>query len=312
MELRHLRYFVAVVEQKGFREASRHLHVVQPAITKTISNLEEELGVKLFTRNGRSIQLTPQGDVFYRETLRTLEQSDRAAEAAQRAGRGETGILTLGCCSLATCGFLPAIVKEYKRLFPGVKLVFREMTPPQQEKAFEQGRIDLGITRPPFTNRLSDALSSRTIIREPLIVALPEAHDHAGSRIKLEALSCERLIVHHREGAPSVYDAILSLFHERGLVAKIEYESDNMQTVLMLVAAEQGVSILPMVCASNSKVEGVRFCRLQPDDYRAELVVAWPKRSESPARDAFLDLIGNRRKEIDLQTKRILECVSMK
>lgn len=74
-----------------------------------------------------------------------------------------------------------------------------------------------------------------------------------------------------------------------------------MRTVLMLVAAEQGVAILPMVCALNSKVEGVRFCRLQRDDYRAELVIVWPKRSESPARDAFLDLIGNRRKEIDLQ-----------
>lgn len=115
MESRHLRYFVAVVEQLGFREASRKLHVAQPSISLTISNLEQEIGVKLFERNGRSVQLTPQGEVFYKETLRTLEQTERATEAAQRAARGETGVLTLGFCSVAAYSFLLVLVKQYKQ-----------------------------------------------------------------------------------------------------------------------------------------------------------------------------------------------------
>src|ERR1700761_889536 len=89
VELRHLRYFVAVVECKGFREASRKLHIAQPAISTTLTNLEAEIGVKLFVRAGRSVQLTPEGEIFYSETVRTLKQSDHAVEAAQRAGRGE-------------------------------------------------------------------------------------------------------------------------------------------------------------------------------------------------------------------------------
>ena len=102
MELRHLRYFVAVAERKGFREASRFLNISQPAISKTLTQLEQELGVELFARSGRTVRLTAQGEVFYKE--RTLRQADHAAEAAQRAARGEFGTLTLAFCSVATRG----------------------------------------------------------------------------------------------------------------------------------------------------------------------------------------------------------------
>jgi DNA-binding transcriptional LysR family regulator len=122
VELRHLRYFVAVAERKGFREASRFLHVTQPAISKTLTQLEQELGVELFARSGRTVRLTAQGEVFYKETLRTLQQTDHAAEAAQRAARGECGTLTLAVCSVASYGFLPRMVQQYKEIQPGVQL----------------------------------------------------------------------------------------------------------------------------------------------------------------------------------------------
>ncbi|WP_433964150.1 LysR family transcriptional regulator [Tunturiibacter gelidiferens] len=102
MELRHLRYFAAVAEQKGFREASCFLHISQPAISKTLTQLERELGIELLALSGRTVRLTPQGAVFCHETLRTLKQSDHAAEAAQLAAHGEIGTLTLGFCSVAT------------------------------------------------------------------------------------------------------------------------------------------------------------------------------------------------------------------
>jgi DNA-binding transcriptional LysR family regulator len=306
MELRHLRYFVAVAQHKGFREASRLLNVSQPAISKTVTQLEQELGLKLFAPAGRTVRLTPQGEVFFEETLRTLRQSDHAIEAAQRAARGETGTLTLGFCSVATAGFLPTIIRQYRELLPGVRLLLREMTPPQQEAAFSRGDIDIGITRPPFTRKLARELNVKTILREPLVVAIPATHPNRGKKIKLESLSDEPFILIHREGAPTVYDAILGMCQKRGFAPKVAYESDMMQTTFTLVAGGQGVAIVPM-CTLNLRPEGVRFLRLQPDEYRADLVLAWPRTLQSTVLHPFVNLVEQERKEIGNQAARMLE-----
>ena len=204
MELRHLRYFVAVAERMGFREASRFLHVTQPAISRTLTQLEQELGIELFARSGRTVRLTAQGEVFYKETLRTLQQADHAAEAAQRAARGEFGTLTLAFCSVASYGFLPRMVQQYKEIQPGVQLLLREMNPPRQELAFLQREIDVGITRLPFSKKLAPDLEVKSILREPLVVAVATAHRFAGAKLKIEELSEEPFILLQRDGAPTV------------------------------------------------------------------------------------------------------------
>jgi DNA-binding transcriptional LysR family regulator len=306
VELRHLRYFVAVAQRKGFREAARFLHVSQPAISKTLTQLEQELAIKLFARSGRTVRLTPQGEVFYKETLRTLQQADHAAEAAQRAARGEIGTLTLGFCSVATYGFLPTVVKQYKELLPGVQLLFREMNPPQQETAFSLGEIDVGITRLPFSKKLAHELAVKTIFREPLVIAVPEGHRFAGKRMKIEDLSEEPFIVLQRDGAPTIYDGILGMCQQRGFAPTVGYVADSMHTVFTLVAAGQGIALVP-ACALNLRAEGVRFLRLQPDEYRADLVVAWPRNSQSPVLQTFVSLIEKERKAIGSDLRRLLE-----
>jgi DNA-binding transcriptional LysR family regulator len=122
MELRHLRYFTAVVQWKGYREASRRIHVAQPAISQTVADLEEELGLKLFTRAKRIAQLTPEGEVFHAEAVRTLAQAELAIETARRASRGEIGRLSIGFLGSATSAFLPELVRKFKATYPGVKL----------------------------------------------------------------------------------------------------------------------------------------------------------------------------------------------
>src|SRR5580658_506194 len=122
MELRHLRYFTAVVRWKSYREASRRIHIAQPAISQTVANLEEELGLKLFSRAKRVAQLTPGGEIFYAEALRTLAQAETAVESARRAAKGEIGQLSIGFLGSATYPFLPELVRKYKAQFPGVKL----------------------------------------------------------------------------------------------------------------------------------------------------------------------------------------------
>ena len=306
MELRHLRYFVAVAEQKGFSEASLFLHVSQPAISKTVTQLEQELELKLCARSGRTVRMTPQGQVFYEESLRTLKQSVYAAEAAQRAARGETGTLTLGFCSVATAGFLPNIVRQYKDLLPGVRLLLKEMNPPQQEVAFSRGEIDAGVTRPPFGKKQARELNVKIILREPLLIAVPFDHSFAAKRVKIESLSEEPFILFHREGAPTVHDTIFGMCQKQGFVPKVIYESDNMQTTFTLVAGGQGIAIVPM-CTLNLRPEGVRFLRVQPDEYRADLILACPKNSQATVLKPFINLIEQERKKIGNQARRFLE-----
>jgi DNA-binding transcriptional LysR family regulator len=306
VELRHLRYFVAVAERKGFREASRFLHVTQPAISRALTQLEQELGIELFARSGRTVRLTAQGEVFYKETLRTLQQADHAAEAAQRAARGEFGTLTLAFCSVASYGFLPRMVQQYKEIQPGVQLLLREMNPPRQELAFLQREIDVGITRLPFSKKLAPDLEVKSILREPLVVAVPTAHRFAGAKLKIEELSEEPFILLQRDGAPTVYDAILGMCQKSGFAPRVASEADLMHTLFTLVAAGQGIALIP-ACAMNQRPVGVRFLRLQHDDYKADLVLAWRKDSQPSTLQRFVSLVEKESKAIRSDARQLLE-----
>jgi DNA-binding transcriptional LysR family regulator len=298
-----------VAEHKGFREASRFLHVSQPAISKSLTQLEGELGIELFARSGRTVRLTAQGEVFYKETLLTLQQADHATEAAQRAGRGEFGTLTLAFCGVATYGFLPRLVQQYKEVQPGVQLMLREMNPPRQEVALLQGEIDAGITRLPFPKKLAVDLEVKSILREPLLVAVPATHRFGERRLKFEHLSEEPFILLQRAGAPAVYDAILGLCQKSGFSPKIANEADLMHTLFTLVAAGQGIALVP-ACVMNLQPPGVRFLRLQHDEYKADLVLAWRKGVQPPTLQAFVGLLEKGGKVIRKDAQRLLQLAS--
>ena len=299
MELRHLRYFAAIVKQKGYREAARHLNVAQAAISQTIANLEEELELKLFMRDGRGVKLTSAGQRFYDESLRTLEQSELAIKAARQVARGETGTLRIAYPSVATSSFLPSLVKQFKDRFPDVKLVFQELTHAAQEVALRQRRIDVAITRPPFHHDLAETLDWICLVREPLIGAIPPQHKLKSKRLLFKHLAGEKLIVCQRDSAPTVYDAVLRICSDEGFSANIEYESDAMQTSLTLVSAGQGIAILPMMCALNLRHDEVRIVRMRPDVFRSELTVAWPRDSHSPVLASFITLVRENQKAIE-------------
>jgi DNA-binding transcriptional LysR family regulator len=289
MELRHLRYFVAVVQWKGHREASRQLHIAQPAISQTIKDLEEELGLKLFSRGKRVAQLTAEGEVFYSEALRTLVQAEMAVNTAKRAAKGEIGRLSLGFLGSATYAFLPELIRTYKAQFPEVKLTLQELTPLQQEIAFDKGEIDIGFTRT-LTAEQSKTLSSRCLYRDPLMAVLPYSRRIGTSRVRLADLAKDSFVLFHRQGAPSLFDTITRMCNKAGFSPRVENEPNMMQTVLSLVEAEQGVAIVP-ACVRNLRSDGVRFFRLQPDDVRVELVAAWKKENQSVVLRAFLELL---------------------
>lgn len=289
MELRHLRYFAAVVKWKGYREASRRLHIAQPAISQTVRDLEEELGLKLFSRAKRVAQLTPEGKLFYGEALRTLAQAEAAINTAKRAAKGEMGQLAIGFLGSATYAFLPELVRKYKAQFPGVKLALQELTPLQQEIAFDKGEIDIGFTRTLSTEQ-SQTFSSRCLYRDPMMAVLPYSRRIETKRLRLTDLASDSFVLFHREGSPSLFDTITGMCNKAGFSPRVENEPNLMQTVLSLVEAEQGVAIVP-ACVTNLRSHGVCFYRLLPDDTRVELVVAWKKENQSVVLRAFLDLI---------------------
>jgi DNA-binding transcriptional LysR family regulator len=277
------------VQWKGYREASRHLHIAQPSISEAVADLEQELDLKLFSRVGRTAQVTPEGQVFYTEAVRTLAQAESAISTAKRAAKGELGKLSIGFLGSATFVFLPELVRSYKAQYPGVQLTLHELSPLPQEDALDKGSIDIAFTRTPTAER-SKTLSSRSLYRDPMLAVLPASRKITTKRVRIADLANERFVLPQREDAPRLYDTIVRMCNDAGFSPRVEYEADRGQTVLSLIAAEEGVSIMP---ACNRKLwsNGVRFYRLQPDDVRIELVAAWRKETPSVILRSFLDLL---------------------
>jgi DNA-binding transcriptional LysR family regulator len=285
MELRHLRYFTAVVDCKGYREASRRLHIAQPSISQAVSDLEDDLGLKLFTRTGRKASLRPEGEIFYADAVRILQQAESAILTARRASQGKVGRLSIGFIGSATLSFLPDLIRRYKLEHPNVKLTLHDLYPVEMDQACDRGEIDIAITRPLSLER-SRSRQSKVLLRDPLIAVFPRSRKLKRKRIPLADLANERFILFHRQGAPGVFDTIVGACRSQGFSPRVENEPNSMQTILSLVEAEEGVAIVP-ASISNLRSHGVQFVRLVPDLY-LDLIVAWRAGEDSGVLHTFL------------------------
>jgi DNA-binding transcriptional LysR family regulator len=291
MELRHLRYFTAVVECKGYRQASRRLHITQPSISQAVSDLEDELGLKLFSRIGRNARLRPEGEMFYADAVRILQQAEMAIRTAKRAAQGKVGRLSIGFIGSATLSFLPDLIRRYKLQYPNVKLALHDLYPVELDQACDRGEIDIAITRPLSLER-SKNRQSRVLLRDPLVAVFPQSRklNLKSKRVRLADLADERFILFHRKGAPVVFDTIVGACRSQGFSPRVENEPNSMQTILSLVEAEEGVAIVP-ASISNLRSNGVRFARLLPDLY-LDLIVAWQLGEPSGVVRGFLDFLS--------------------
>jgi DNA-binding transcriptional LysR family regulator len=288
MELRHLRYFTAVVESKGYREASRRLHIAQPSISEAVSDLEDELGLKLFLRTHRNARLTPEGEIFYADAVRILQQAETAILTAKRAAQGKVGRLSIGFIGSATLSFLPDLIRRYKLEYPNVKLVLHDLYPVELDQAWDRGEIDIAITR---SLEHSKNLQSRVLLRDPLVAVLPRSRKLKSKKIRLTDLANERFILFHRKGAPAVFDTIVGACRSQGFSPRVENEPNSMQTILSLVEAEEGVAIVP-ASSSSLRSNGVQFIRLVPGNLYLDLIVAWPVGEASAVLRTFLDFLS--------------------
>lgn len=278
MELRHLRYFIAVAEELNFTRAADRLHMAQPPLSQQIQQLEAQLGFQLFHRTKRTVTLTEAGQVFFEEAQKILLQVDRAIQLAQQTSRGELGQLTIGFVSSAAHNVVPAILQQFRTLHPAVKLELREMTTNQQLQQLREGQIDIGFIRPP----VDDGINSEIVFREPLIVALPETH-HLVDRpdVALRQLSTEPFILFPRSLAPGLYDRIISFCQQAGFSPRATQEAIQMQTIVSLVAAEMGVAIVPE-SMQNFQRRGVVYKQLQEPSPIVSIALIWRHNPTQP------------------------------
>lgn len=290
MELRHLRYFTAVGEHLNYSEASRRLHVAQPAISQTILDLEDELGVKLLLRTKRSVQLTAAGTVFLREAGEILRRAVEAQRLAQRAARGEVGSLGIGFFGTASAPILPMLVQDYRQKFPDVDLRLYELNPDQQLAAFEDGRIDLGFSRPLPPERRSE-FEEEVVYTDCLAIALALDHPLAKQKVvRVSSLAAEPFVLFHRKGAPGLFDEVIGVCRRARFSPRIVNEPNFMATVMTLVESGLGVSLIPR-CVRTLNRPRVIIRPIAPKSPRIPLCAAWRKSSQNPAVGAFLDVL---------------------
>ncbi len=288
MELRHLRYFSAVAEELHFGRAAEKLGIAQPPLSQQIRRLENELGVTLFHRTKRRVQLTDAGAAFLEEARKTLAQSEQAIRAARRAGRGEVGRLKVGFLGSATYGVLPAMLMAFRRRFPEVEIELHELKTAELVTALLERRVQVGFVRMPVKHA---ALHVRPILREPLLVALPEHHALARKpRVAFRDLASESFLLPPRALAAAFHDQVVNLCHRAGFTPRLGAEASQLQTILNLVAAGMGITLVPE-SVRNFGSRGVVFKRLPEPAPMIEVAVAWRRDEISEVLAAFLRVV---------------------
>ena len=286
-ELWQLRYFVAVAERLHFGRAAEALHISQPPLSRAVRALEERLGVTLFARSRRRVELTPEGARFLEEARRLTSQLERAVLELRGMASGEQGRLRIGFVSLADYGVLPGLLKAYKTARPGVTLALREMLSPEQAIALTAGELDFGLLLPPVSG--AARLEHIVVQRERFVAALPARHRLARVRGKLAVseLAGDPLVMVPREIAPGLYDIVTGLAARAGISLNVAQEAIQMQTVVSLVSSGLGAAIVPGSVANLGR-RGVVYRELADSHPRLDVWLAWPGGALGAAARDFL------------------------
>jgi DNA-binding transcriptional LysR family regulator len=299
MELRLLRYFVAVAEEMHFGRAAARLAMTQPPLSQAIRSLEDILGVALFVRTKRSVELTPVAHDLLPEVRRLLAGADGLRALAQSLARGEAGVLSLAFVSTADYGLLPVLLRAFSARFPGVRLQLVEATSDVQVEELVAGRIDAGLAIPPLPPRHAAALSYLPIAREPLVIAMSsEAAGTLGQGMKewddtpvsLHQLADAPLVIFPRRLAPGFYDIIMGCYGAAGLTPRIGQEAIQMQTIVSLVSAGMGVALVPQ-SLRHLRRTGVVYRPLLESGPVVETGLVWRAAEVSPVLAGFIDIV---------------------
>ncbi len=280
MELRHIRYFIAVAEELHMGRAAKRLHISQPPLSMQIAALESELGLKLFSRLNRRLTLTAAGSEFLRHAYHVLDDVSLAAASAKRGETGESGSLSVGFVAAFSYSYLPTILQAYRTAFPGVALALHETAGDQQQGALRAGRLDIGFLRPPIA---AEELYSEVILRESFVVAFPEGHELFSDPVSPASLKDERFIMNRQRPGWRVRDQTIELCRNAGFAPKIAHEALELHTLIGLVSGGLGVAIVP-TSAKFLGIRGVQYASMSPGGMspEAEIAMVWRRDDQSP------------------------------
>jgi DNA-binding transcriptional LysR family regulator len=291
MDLRHLRYFQAVAEELSFSKAARRLRIAQPALSRAVQELEQDLGTRLIDRNRRTVSLTPAGTVLLGETAVVLERLDESLRRVKRTAAGEDGELRLGYIGPPTQPFLCRLLAEYRLRFPKVSVHLEERTPERVWEMVAKGRLSVALTRP-VPGQGERALSTLLLRQEPLGIVVRADHPLAEKKsIAWKDLAQEPLIVLARREGVGLHDEILAACRAAGFAPRISQSPSLMGTVLTYVEAGSGVGIATDSVAASSMPACLRYVPVTPE-HSVPLVMVWNPDELSPSVKAFRDLMS--------------------
>lgn len=297
IELRHLRYFIAVAEELHFGRAAARLGIAQPPLSQQIQRLETLLGTQLLSRTSRQVSLTEAGRVFLEGAKRTIAQFDVTVEETHLVSRGERGIVTVAFAASVMFQSLPRFIREFRIKYPDVHLELREMSTGPQLEALFSGEIDVGFCRQPRHD--GTTLEVVSLIAEPLLIALNANHPLAGDPdLKLQQLAHDDFVLFPEEVAPGLYANVFEVCREAGFKPHVIQESRELYTTVSLVEAGVGVTIVP---ASVQKMgwTDVVYRPIRSRLAQCAIEIAWRKNESSPVVKSFVDLILDRLKYND-------------
>lgn len=284
MDLKQLRYFVAVAEELHFGRAAKRLFISQPALSFDIRKFEDELGVQLFARTSKSVALTNAGEVLLGEARRLLLQAQEAQRLTIRSASGLAGRLKVGFVNSMLYRGLPSAVRRFEADYPNVEVVLKEMNTHEQVQAILRGQIDVGYahwgTFPP-------EISADTIFSEPFLCCLPATHRLARRRrVDLAALAHEPFILFPRDAAPHYHDLIIAQCVSAGFSPQIRHEARLWQTVLTMVEFEMGVALVPSVLR-QVRSERLRYLPLAGDALESRTLRLRHSDEQEPVAERF-------------------------
>ncbi|VBF59005.1 LysR family transcriptional regulator [Burkholderia pseudomallei] len=287
MELRQLRYFIAVAEEMNITRAAQRLHMTQPPLSRQLQLIEDEIGLPLFERGARPLKLTDAGRVLYAQARRVLEQADELAPLTRRLAQAAERIV-IGFVPSTLYGALPEVIRAFREAAPAVELSLIEMFTLEQLGALKGGRIDIGFGRLRFDD---DRLVREVLVEERLIAALPDGHPLAApdASISLADIAGQTLIVYPSTPRPSFADQQLSALRDGGLAPAAVHEVRELQTALGLVAAQVGVSLVPE-SVEGVRVKGVAYRRLLEPVATSPIILSRRLHDESRATALFCSL----------------------
>lgn len=280
MELRQLRYFVAVAEDLHFARAAERLHIAQQSLSVQIKTLEDELGTPLLARTTRRVELTPAGAAFLEEIRAGLDQIERAAETARRAGRGQIGRLTVGYVSTALYNVLPPTVRLFRERCPEVEIALQEMLPSLLDAGIRSGKVDAGFVG--LSDGPAQGLSSVVLCRDRVMVAVPRGHPlEARAGIRATDLAGLPFVMYSRIHKREAFDRIIAICQSYGFSPNIAQEAGSEAAVLGLVAAGVGVAVV-VESLCNVRAGEVSYLPLTDPVVEAEFAVTWNDEAASP------------------------------